>query len=158
MKYLITLLLPLLLMPLLSLNIRVFADEKNSCREILSESDFASFTDGFCSDDTFRIKITASPEKEKTAPGRMKETSRKKAILAAQYRLIEGFYGACISGGCGENVPEDFLKKKKAYKDKVVRIIKEGTVKYTQWDSNGNCTIIFEITRPGLKEFLKNCY
>ena len=89
MNHLNTFLFSLFLIPFFFSSNRLYADKKNSCGKILTETEFNSFTDGFCDDNTFRIKVTVNPEKKNSDTAKQKELTEKKAILEAQYRIIE---------------------------------------------------------------------
>ncbi len=126
------------------------------CSEKISFKETEFFRPGFCGADSYRVLSQGIPEWSLTDRNKRRSSSLKAAVIAARYRLIGKFEGACIET-CVYNCP-DFTKKKLWLK-KIAHEIKAspGKILFKNWDSNDQCTIIFEFTRPKLKGEFDKC-
>ena len=109
------------------------------------------FTEGWCNENTYRIRVTGSPPvKSKTAKDR-KSGSKKAAILAAQNRILEKFKDMGIDINYAE-------VDTKAYElaIEIKKAVKNGKIISEKWDDNQNCEIIYEVSIRRLKKKVEN--
>ena len=104
------------------------------------------FTEGWCNENTYRIRLTVSPGvKSKTVKER-KYSSKKSAILAAQNRILEKFKELGIDVKYTAFDPAAYTV---AYE--VKKTVKYGRIIYEKWDEDQNCEIIYEVSGKRLK-------
>jgi hypothetical protein len=106
-------------------------------------------TEGWVDDDTFRLAAAGVPTKTLTNPVQRKESSKRAAILNAQYQIIEKFKGSAVKGAAGM---ENFESTGIAVAQELEAFTKGGSVKKVTWDEEQNCEIIYEVHAKGLKK------
>lgn len=125
--------------------------------ETLRSSDGTLLKEGFIGRDSCIIRGEAEPDKRFTDPEKRKRSSMQRALLQARYRIIERFYGSCLSGGCGDIKTETESIKQREYRNEVVNLSRNGKIVYIAWDSDQNCVLLYMVTKKGLKEFADRC-
>jgi len=105
-------------------------------------------TEGWIDDNTYRIAAAGVPLKTLENVVQRKESSKRAAILNAQYQVIEKFKGSKIEGASGM---ENFEMTGIAVAQELRSITKGGSVKKVTWDDEQNCEIIYEVYAKGLK-------
>ena len=129
-----------------------------SCSISRSKEHFSSeITSGIWIDDnTFRVKSTGVSNKKLTNITQMKYSSRRDALLNAQYKIKESFKSwkkyEMKQAGFDQ---EDFDPQIKDLIAKVKGEVNSGKIVEESYDENNDCTIIFEVNYHDLK---KNCY
>jgi len=127
------------------------------CPAAVSEADMASFNDGWCGNDAFRLKASGVPAKTASGIDSRKDTAMKAAVLIAQVRIMEKFMGSCISGtGIMYNELADDGSSR--WKEELKDVVKKGTMVAASWDADQNCSVIYEVKKTGLKEWVQSCY
>jgi hypothetical protein len=106
-------------------------------------------TEGWVDDDTFRIAAAGVAKKDLTNIVQRRESSKRAAILNAQYQVIEKFKGSKIEGASGM---ENFEMTGIAVAQELKAITKGGSVAKVTWDDDQNCEIIYEVRAKGLKK------
>lgn len=106
-------------------------------------------TEGWIDDDTFQLAAAGVPTKTLTNVVQRKESSKRAAILNAQYQIIEKFKGSKIEGAAGM---ENFEMTGIAVAQELKAIAKGGSVKKVTWDEEQNCEIIYVVHAKGLKK------
>lgn len=106
-------------------------------------------TEGWVDDNTFRIAAAGVPMKTMTNIVQRKESSKRAAILNAQYQVIEKFKGSKIEGASGM---ENFEMTGIAIAQELKAVSKGGSVKKVTWDDQQNCEVIYEVYAKGLKK------
>ncbi len=105
-------------------------------------------TEGWIDDNTYRIAAGGVPTKTLTNILQRKESSKRAAILNAQYQVIEKFKGSKIEGAAGM---ENFEMTGIAVAQELKAVTKGGSVQKVTWDEEQNCEIIYEVHAKGLK-------
>ncbi|MDM7988255.1 MAG: hypothetical protein QUS13_13075 [Smithella sp.] len=105
-------------------------------------------TEGWIDDDTFQLAAAGVATKTLTNIVQRKESSKRAAILNAQYQVIEKFKGSKIEGASGM---ENFEMTGIAVAQELKAIAKGGSVKKVTWDEEQNCEIIYVVHAKGLK-------
>ncbi|OHD70705.1 MAG: hypothetical protein A2W19_12040 [Spirochaetes bacterium RBG_16_49_21] len=106
-------------------------------------------TEGWVDDDTFRLAAAGIAKKDLTNIIQRKESSKRAAILNAQYQVIEKFKGSKIEGASGM---ENFEMTGIAVAQELKAVAKGGSVKKVTWDDEQNCEVIYEVRAKGLKK------
>lgn len=105
-------------------------------------------TEGWIDDNTFRIAAAGVATRTLTNKVARRESSKRAAILNAQYQVIEKFKGSQIEGASGMS---NFEMTGIAIAQELKALAKGGSVKKTTWDAEDNCEIIYEVYSKGLK-------
>lgn len=106
-------------------------------------------TEGWIDDDTYQLAAAGVATKTLTNVVQRKESSKRAAILNAQYQIIEKFKGSKIEGASGM---ENFEMTGIAVAQELKAIAKGGSVKKVTWDEEQNCEIIYIVHAKGLKK------
>jgi hypothetical protein len=106
-------------------------------------------TSGWIDGDTFRISSMGAPTRTLTNVVQRKESSKRAAILNAQYQILEKFKGSEIKGAAGM---KNFETTGMAVAQEVGGIVKGGSIAKVTWDADQNCEIIYEVQSKGLKK------
>ena len=106
-------------------------------------------TEGWVDNDTFRIAAAGVPMKTMTNKVQRRESSKRAAILNAQYQVIEKFKGSKIEGASGM---ENFEMTGIAIAQELKAVTKGGSVKKVTWDAEDNCEIVYEVRGKDLKK------
>ena len=120
------------------------------CEE-LEEIDRSKVTEGWCGNDTYRVfRVGVPPSKEANLKIR-KEKSRRAAVIMAQYNIIEKFMGYRIEAG-GIIADDNDVNNIKKDRERLKKLFFSGKVIAEEWDSDLNCTVIFQIQKAGLRK------
>ncbi len=106
-------------------------------------------TEGWIDNDTFRLQAMGVPNSKLKNIVQRKASSKRAAILNAQYQVLEKFKGSKIEGAAGMS---DFESTGIAIAQEVSGIVKGGSVKKITWDEQQNAEIIYEVKAKGLKK------
>lgn len=106
-------------------------------------------TEGWLDDDTFQLQAAGAPTKTLTNKVARRESSKRAAILNAQYQVIEKFKGSQIEGAAGM---QNFEMTGIAVAQQLKAFIKAGSTKSVVWDDEDNCSIIYVVRQRGLKK------
>jgi len=106
-------------------------------------------TEGWIDDDTYRLAAAGVPNRKLTNIVARKASSKRAAILNAQYQVLEKFKGSKIEGAAGMS---DFENTGIAIAQEVSGVVKGGSVKKVTYDKDQNCEIIYEVKAKGLKK------
>lgn len=105
-------------------------------------------TEGWIDDNTYRIAAAGVATRTLTNKVARRESSKRAAILNAQYQVIEKFKGSNIEGASGMS---NFEMTGIAIAQELKAVSKGGAVKKVTWDAEDNCEIIYEVYSKGLK-------
>ena len=108
-------------------------------------------TEGWIDDDTFQLEAAGAPTKTLTNKVARKESSKRAAILNAQYQVIEKFKGSYIEGAAGM---QNFEMTGIAVAQQLKAYIKGGSTKSVVWDEEDNCSIVYVVKQKGLKKYV----
>ncbi len=106
-------------------------------------------TEGWIDDNTFRIAAAGVAKRDLTNKVARRESSKRAAILNAQYQVIEKFKGSKIEGASGM---ENFEMTGIAIAQELRAISKGGSVKKVTYDDEDNCEVIYEVYAKNLKK------
>lgn len=111
----------------------------------------ADFTEGWCDENTYRIRIKASPSiKSRTVKERL-SISKKAAILTAREKILERFKELGIDVNYTAFDPAAYT-----IAHEVRKSIKNGKIISEKWDEDQNCEIIYEVYSKRLKRKVEN--
>jgi len=110
-------------------------------------------TEGWVDDNTFQLTAAGAPTKTLTNKVARKESSKRAAILNAQYQVIEKFKGSYIEGAAGM---QNFEMTGIAVAQQLKAQIKAGNVSSVVWDEEDNCSIIYTVMQKGLKKYIQS--
>lgn len=119
----------------------------------LSESSIGQ-TEGWIDNDTFRVMSAGVFKKTITDMEERKKSSYHAALLNARYIMMEKFKGSFIEG-CGgimaynPNSPKSLNNLKQVAWDGTLIADSE------RYDEEGNCSILYEVKKPGLKKYIQ---
>lgn len=105
-------------------------------------------TEGWIDENTYRLAAVGVPNRKLTNIVQRKASSKRAAILNAQYQVLEKFKGSKIEGAAGMS---NFESTGIAIAQEVSGIVKGGSVKKVTYDKDQNCEIIYEVKARGLK-------
>ena len=105
--------------------------------------------EGWIDDDTYRIAAAGVPNSKLSNKVQRRESSKRAAILNAQYQVLEKFKGSTIEGAAGMS---DFESTGIAIAQEVGGVVKGGSVVSATYDDDDNCEIIYEVKAKGLKK------
>ena len=105
-------------------------------------------TEGWIDDDTYRLAAAGVPNKSLSNKVQRRESSKRAAILNAQYQVLEKFKGSKIEGASGVS---DFESSGMAIAQEVKGVVKGGSVVKATFDEEDNCEVIYEVYARGLK-------
>jgi hypothetical protein len=106
-------------------------------------------TEGWVDDNTYRIAAAGVAKKTLTNKIQRRESSKRAAILNAQYQILEKFKGAKTEGAAGMS---DFEMTGIAVAQEVKGVVKGGSVRKVTYDAEDNCEIIYEVKAKNLKK------
>lgn len=106
-------------------------------------------TEGWVDEDTFIIAAAGVAKKSLTNQVQRRESSKRAAILNAQYQVLEKFKGSKIEGAAGMS---DFEMTGIAIAQEVQGTVKGGSVKKVTYDAEDNAEVIYEVKAKGLKK------
>ena len=106
-------------------------------------------TEGWIDDNTYRIAAAGAPKRDLENRVQRRESSRRAAILNAQYQVLEKFKGARLEGASGMS---DFEMTGMAVAQEVEGHIKNGSVRTATWDDEDNCEVIYEVKAKDLRK------
>jgi len=106
-------------------------------------------TEGWVDDNTYRIAAAGVPTRTLTNKVARRESSKRAAILNAQYQVLEKFKGSKIEGAAGMS---NFEMTGMAVAQEVQGVVKGGSVVKATYDAEDNCEIIYEVKAKGLKK------
>lgn len=108
-------------------------------------------TEGWLDDDTFQLTAAGAATKTLTNKVARKESSKRAAILNAQYQLIEKFKGSQIEGAAGM---QNFEMTGIAVAQQLKATTKGGSISNVVWDEEDNCSILYSVRAKGLKKMV----
>lgn len=119
-----------------------------------------SFKSGVWMDEnTYRMSGIGAPMKNTDETSKLikDRQATEAAELDAQYRILQKFIGAKVTGASGM---KDFRSTGTAVAKEASGMIKGGSIVDTTCDKDSNCEVVYEVSSPGLKkkvttEFLK---
>ena len=106
-------------------------------------------TEGWIGNDTYRLASSAMATRTLTNKIARRESSKRAAILNAQYQILEKFKGSRIEGAAGMS---NFEMTGMAVAQEVQGVVKGGSVRQVTYDAQDNCEIIYEVKAKGLKK------
>jgi len=106
-------------------------------------------TEGWVNKNTFRLAAAGAPKRTLTNKIARRESSKRAAILNAQYQVLEKFKGAKLEGATGMS---DFEMTGIAIAQEVQGVVKGGSVQSVTYDAEDNCEIIYEVKAQGLQK------
>lgn len=120
------------------------------------QADIDAFDYGWCDEDTFRIKAAGPPAAKETAKEKRKETACKTAVLMAQYQALNKFQGARIESGVlmPDGWAEKYAQAQDKFKAEAKVFVTTGTILAAKWDDTLNCTVVYQLQKPGLKKWV----
>lgn len=135
----------------LSLLVIALAGSLSSCKSSMGgQVKGESFvTEGWVSDDIFRVTATGVPKEGLTNEVQKKGTAQEAALIMAQKRIIEKFVGARLEGAAGA---ADYASTGVAVSKEFGGIVKGGTIVKTTYDEDCNAEIVYQIESKGLKK------
>lgn len=136
---------------ILSLTIIAVATVFGSCSSKMGgQVEGESFvTEGWVSEDIFRVTATGVPKEGLTNEVQKKGTAKEAALIMAQKRIIEKFVGARIEGAAGA---ADYASTGIAVSKEFGGLVKGGTIVKTTYDEDCNAEIVYQIESKGLKK------
>ena len=139
----------------LSLLVVALAGSFSSCKSSMGgQVKGDSFvTEGWITDDIFRVTSTGVPKEGLTNEVQMKGTAQEAALIMAQKRIIEKFVGARLEGAAGA---ADYASTGVAVSKEFGGTVKGGTIVKTTYDKDCNAEIIYQIESKGLKKRVLN--
>lgn len=130
--------------------------QKQGCPEKLDQMNRDSYGFQWCGDDIYLVKGEGIPKAGLKDIEKRKASSYEAAKLQAQYFVLEKFKGGCIGGACGIGLDQD--PGYMAYMREIERITKAGVVIDFRYDDSEGCTVLFKVSRPGLRKIAERCY
>lgn len=125
--------------------------QENAGVSFESQKDWGGLS-GWTDNDTFLINATGASTKKVADPEKQKEEARRAAILFAQYRIVDTFKGYILEGATGIMADEPYFKASLAT---LKQLAKEGKIVAEKYDDEGNCEILYELKKNGLRKYIQ---
>ncbi len=106
-------------------------------------------TEGWVSDDIFRVTATGVPKEGLTNQVQKRGTAQEAALIMAQKRIIEKFVGARLEGAAGA---ADYASTGIAVSKEFGGMVKGGTIVKSTYDEDDNCEVVYQVESKGLKK------
>ncbi len=105
----------------------------------------------FFGNDLYIFKCTGYPGKNEKDAGKRRSQARQAAILMSQYNIIKTVYDRRVElyGGMG-NEYDNSLRE---FHKELTETVKTGTVLSEKFDSQQNCTILYQVKRKGFHKW-----
>lgn len=106
-------------------------------------------SEGWVTPDIFRVTATGVPKPGVTNDVQKRGTAKEAALIMAQKRIIEKFVNAKVEGAAGA---ADYASTGIAVSKEFKGLVKGGSIVKETYDDDGNCEIVYEVERKGLKK------
>ncbi len=100
-------------------------------------------------ENTYQLAASGVANTKLTNKVARRESSKRAAILNAQYQVLEKFKGSKIEGAAGMS---NFENTGIAIAQEIQGSVKGGSVTKATYDEEDNCEIIYEVKAKGLKK------
>lgn len=108
----------------------------------------------FFSNDLYIFKCAGSPGKNEKDAGKRRSQARQAAILMSQYNIIKTIYDRRVElyGGAGN----EYYNSLREFHKELTETVKTGTVLSEKFDSQQNCTILYQVKRKGFYKWVED--